>query len=104
MARLRGSSTSAGACEGGGAARTGREPHRPGEQVREEPGHVEQEGALGLHAPEPLEDREGQELRVGEPLEGGVSPPVVGVEPVVGVVDEAEEDGYRLFPFERVVG
>lgn len=65
--------------------------------MRKEPAHVAQEGAAGLYAPKLLEDREGQDLRVREPLEGGISPTVVGVEPVVSVVDEAEEDGYRLF-------
>src|SRR4051794_12172161 len=79
------------------------EADRPGNQVRKEPAHVPQEGALGLYAPKLLEDREGQDLRVREPLEGGVSPPV-GVEPIVSVVDEAEEDGYRLFRSSEFLG
>jgi hypothetical protein len=62
---------------------------------KESPG-VAQERAAGLDAPKLLEEREGEELRVREALEGLVAAPF-GVEPVVGIVEEAEEDGERLF-------
>jgi hypothetical protein len=68
-------------------------PHHPGEQVREEPLCVAQEGALALHATELLEESEGEDFRVCEPLEGFVASSAAGVEQGVSVVDEAEEDG-----------
>jgi hypothetical protein len=70
--------------------------HHSGEQVREEPLCVAQEGALALHAPQLLEEGEGDDLRVGKPLERLVTLPV-RVEMGVGVVDEAEEHGEGLF-------
>src|SRR5215213_228659 len=71
-------------------------PHHAGEQVRKEPLGVPQEGALALHPPQLLEERECDDLRVGKPLERLVTLPV-WVEMGVGVVDEAEEDGEGLF-------
>src|ERR671921_2992249 len=44
------------------------QPYHPGEQVGEEPLGVAQEGAFALHASELLEEGEGDDLRVGEPL------------------------------------
>src|SRR5215208_2780487 len=72
------------------------ESHHPGEQVGEEPLGVPQEGALALHPPQLLEERERDDLRVGKPLERPVTLPV-RVEEGVGVVDEAEQDGEGLF-------
>ena len=62
--------------------RGGGEAEDPWEEVGEKPGSLAQEGALGLQPPELLEEGEGYDLRVGEPLEGGVAWPF-GVE--VGV-------------------
>jgi hypothetical protein len=70
------------------------ESYDPREQVREKPLGVAQKGALGLHAPQLLQEREGYDLRVREPLERLVALPI-GVEQRVGIVDEAEEDGVR---------
>jgi hypothetical protein len=71
-------------------------PYHPREQVREEPLGIAQEGMLGLHAPQLLQEGEGDDLRVREPLERFVAPPA-WVEESVGVVDEAEQDGEGLF-------
>lgn len=70
--------------------------HDPGEQVREEPLGVPEERSLALDAPELLEERQGQDLGVREPLYGlvAVGP---GVEMSIGVVDETEEDGEGVF-------
>ena len=70
--------------------------HYAREQVREESLGVAQEGALALHAPKLLQESEGYDLRIREPLEGLVAPPF-RVEQRVGIVDEAEEDGQSLF-------
>ena len=67
-----------------------------GEKVREEPLSVAQEGALALHAPQLLEQREGDDLRVREPLYGLVAV-AFGVEEAVGVVHLAEQHDERLF-------
>lgn len=53
-------------------------PHDPGEQVREKSLGVSQEGALGLHAPQLLQESEGDDLRVREPLEPLVALPAWG--------------------------
>ncbi len=75
----------------------GREEARhPGEEVGEEPLGVAQERAAGLDAPELLQQGEGQNLRVRELLEGLVAAPS-RVEQALGVVDEAEQHGQRLF-------
>ena len=71
-------------------------PNHTGEQVGEEPLGIAQERALALHATELLQERERDDLRVREPLEGLVAPEV-GVEGSVGVVYEAEEHGYHFF-------
>jgi hypothetical protein len=80
-----------------------RKIHHTGKQLREEAGGVSEEGALGLHASKLLEEREGKDLRIGELLERRVAPPF-GVEPLVGVVDEAEENGESLFQGRRSRG
>jgi hypothetical protein len=66
--------------------------HDPSEQVPEEPGTLAQEGAFGLYASELVEEREGEDLRIGELLEGGVARCSPWVEMGVGVVDLAEQD------------
>jgi hypothetical protein len=71
-------------------------PYHPREQMREEPLDIAQEGTLGLHAPQLLQEGEGYDFRVREPLERFVAPPF-RVEESVGVVDEAEQDGESLF-------
>jgi hypothetical protein len=72
------------------------QPHHTGEQVREEPLGVAQERALALYAPQLLEEGEGDDFRVGKPLEGLVVSSA-GIEMGVSVVHEAEEDGQSLF-------
>jgi hypothetical protein len=67
------------------------EAEHPREEVGEEAGGLAQEGAFGLYPSELLEEREGEDLRVGELLEGPVAVPV-GVEDPVGVVDLAEQN------------
>jgi hypothetical protein len=71
------------------------QPHDPSEQVGEEPLSITQEGALGFHAPKLLQEGEGYDLRVGEPLERLVVALPVGVEEVVGVVEEAQHSTVR---------
>jgi hypothetical protein len=71
-------------------------PYHPGEEVAEEPLGVAQERALRLDASQLLEESEGDDLRVCKPFEGLVASSF-GVEGSVGVVDEAEQDGERLF-------
>ena len=66
------------------------------EQVREEALCIAQEGALGLHAPELLQEGEDYDLRIREPLYGLVAS-CVRVDPGVGVVGEAEQHGQGLF-------
>jgi hypothetical protein len=73
-------------------------PHNSRKQVREEPLGIAQKRALALGAPQLLEERERDDLRVREALYGFVASSAVGVEIGVGVVDEAEEDGQGLFP------
>jgi hypothetical protein len=41
-------------------------PYHPGELVREEPLGIAQEGTLGLHAPQLLQEGEGKDLRAPE--------------------------------------
>src|SRR5829696_2344224 len=72
------------------------QPHHPGKQVREEPLSVAQERAFALHAPQSLEECEGDDFRVGEPLYGLVVFSA-GVEMDISVVHETEEDGKGLF-------
>src|ERR671912_287522 len=76
--------------------RGGMQPGDPGEQVREEPLGIAQEGPLALYAPKLLEKRQRQDLGVREPLERLVTLPP-RVEQRVSVVDEAEQDRDRLF-------
>jgi hypothetical protein len=66
--------------------------HDPREKVREEAGGLAQERVFGLYAPELLEERKGEDLRVGELFEGGVAASA-RVEPVLGVVDLTEQNG-----------
>src|SRR5215207_4225808 len=72
------------------------QPHHSREQVRKESLGVAQERAFALHTPQLLEERQGKHLRVGELLERVVARPA-WVEEGVGVVDEAEQNGDRLF-------
>ena len=78
-------------------------PHHPREQVGEEPLGVAQEGAFALHAPQLLEEGEGDDFRVREALEGFVAA-AAWVEKSVSVVDEAEEHGEGLFRLEEAWG
>src|SRR5919206_3179687 len=71
--------------------------HHAREQVRKESLGIAQEGALRLHAPQLLEKRQGDNLRVREPLEGLVASSAVGVEQRVSIVHDAEEDSQSLF-------
>jgi len=71
-------------------------PNHAREQVREETLGISEERALALDAPELLEERQGQDLGVREPLYGLVAVGL-GVEMSVGVVDETEEDGEGVF-------
>ena len=66
---------------------------RPGKEMGEESRRVPEEGPLALHAPELLEEGEGEDLGVREPLERSVvlSP---RVEEGIGVVDEAEQHSH----------
>ena len=54
--------------------RGGMELYDSREQVREKPGDLAQEGTLGLNTPKLLEEGEGDDLRVREPLERLVAP------------------------------
>jgi hypothetical protein len=72
------------------------QPYYPGKQLREEPLGVSQEGAFALHAPQLREERQGDDLRVREALEGLVASSA-GVEQHISVVYEAEQDGEGLF-------
>ncbi len=77
--------------------------HGSGEQVREEPGDLAQEGALGLHASKLLEEGEGHDLGIREFFEGFVVSSF-GVEPVVSIVYSAEQNGEGLFQEGQVWG
>jgi hypothetical protein len=66
----------------------------PREEVGEEAGGLAQEGVFGFHPPKLLED--GEDLRVREPLEGGVEIPA-RIEDSVGVADLARQGGDRFF-------
>ena len=79
------------------------QPRHAREEVDEEPRRVPEEGPLALHAAQLLQEGEREDLRVREPLEGLVAPPS-RVEVGVGVVDEAEQDGYGLFRSGESVG
>jgi hypothetical protein len=72
------------------------EPDDPGEQVREQPLGVPQEGAFALNPTKLLEEGKRDDLRVGEPLYGLVAMGV-GIEQRVSIVYEAEEGDDRLF-------
>ena len=77
--------------------------HDAGEQMREEPLAVTQEGALALHAAQLLEERQGEDLGVRESLYGLVAL-CLRVEKGVGVVGEAEKHGQSLFQVGKRVG
>src|SRR3712207_5590644 len=72
------------------------QPYYPREKVREEPLSVAQERAFALHLPQLLEECQGDNLRVGELLEGFIAS-FTRVEQRVSVVHYAEEDGEGLF-------
>ena len=75
----------------------------PGEEVREEPFGVSQERALGLDTAQLLEERQGQDFGVREPLYGLVTS-ASGVEESVGIVGEAEKHGHGLFRLGEACG
>jgi hypothetical protein len=76
--------------------RGGVHTHEAREEVDEETLGVAQEGSFALHAPQLLEERQRQDLRVRELLERlEALPPRVEVS--VGVVHEAEQDRDRPF-------
>jgi hypothetical protein len=70
--------------------------HHPREHLREEPLGIAQKLVLALYASKLLEQGEGEDLRVPEPLYGLVASSM-GVEQGVGVVYEAEEHAQSLF-------
>jgi hypothetical protein len=72
------------------------EADHPGEEVGEEPGSIAQEGALTLHAPQLLKQREGYDVRVRKLLQALVTP-TVRVDVLVEIVHQAEQDGECLF-------
>jgi hypothetical protein len=80
------------------------QPHHSREQMREEPLGIPQERALRLHAPQLLEERMRDHLRVGEALYGSVAASAVGVEMSVSVVYEIEEDAQSLFRVDEAWG
>ncbi len=80
------------------------QPHHPGEQVREEPLCVPQEGAFALYTPQLLEERKRDDFRVRKALYGLVASSTVGVEQCISVVYEAEEHGQSLFQVRQRVG
>ena len=71
--------------------------------MREEPFCVSQEGAFALHAPQLLEECQGDDLRVRESLEGSVASSA-RVEQHISVVHEAEENGQSLFRLGKAWG
>jgi hypothetical protein len=79
------------------------QPYHPGEQVGEEPLGVAQERALAFHAPQLLEEGEGDDFRVREALYGLVASGT-GVEMGVSIVDEAKEHREGLFRLEEAWG
>lgn len=64
--------------------------------MAEEPLDVTQERARGFNAPKLLEECEGQNLRVREPLQGLLAT-AAGIKEAVGVAGETEEHGHGLF-------
>jgi hypothetical protein len=78
-------------------------PHDPGEQLREESLGVPEERALALDAPELLEEHQGRDLGVREPLYGLVAVGL-GVEEGVGVIDQAEKHGEGVFRWDESFG
>jgi hypothetical protein len=68
----------------------------PGKEVREKPFGVSQERALGLDAAQLLEERQGQNFGVREPLYGLVAS-APRVEESVSIIGEAEKHGHGLF-------
>jgi hypothetical protein len=68
--------------------------YHPRKHLREEPLGIAQKRALALYASKLLEQGEGEDFRVREPLYGLVASSM-GVEQGVGVVYEAEESTLR---------
>jgi hypothetical protein len=68
--------------------------YHPRKHLREEPLGIAQKRALTLYASKLLEQGEGEDFRVREPLYGLVASSM-GVEQGVGVVYEAEESTLR---------
>ena len=73
-----------------------RKTHHSRKQVREEASRIPEERPLALDAPQLLEEREGQDLRVQELLEGFVAS-AARVETAIGVVYETEQHGDCVF-------
>ncbi|HKZ26576.1 MAG TPA: hypothetical protein VJ086_01620 [Rubrobacteraceae bacterium] len=71
-------------------------PDHAREKVGEKAGDLAQERALGLHAPQLLEEGEGDDLRVRESLESSIALPL-RIEVSVCVVYEAEQNGECVF-------
>src|SRR5215212_6638589 len=71
------------------------EADHTGEEMGEEPRSVAQEGALTLYAPQLLKQGEGYDLRVRQLLQARVAP-TVGVNVLVDVVHQAEQNGHCL--------
>ena len=80
--------------------RGGARPRDARKEVDEETLDVAQEGALTLHAPKLLEERQRQDLGVRELLKRLVASPP-RVDGGVGVVHEAEQERDRLFQGRR---
>ena len=73
------------------------QPPYPREQLTEEALGIPQERAFALHAPQLLQEGEGDDLGVRKPLYGLVASSAAGVEEAVGVVYEAEKHCQSLF-------
>jgi hypothetical protein len=80
------------------------QPPYPREQLREEALGIPQERAFALHAPQLLQEGEGDDLGVRKPLYGLVASSAAGVEEAVGVVYEAEKHCQSLFQVGERVG
>src|SRR5829696_2483201 len=79
-------------------------PTTPGNRCEKNRWASRKEGAFALHAPQLLEQGEGEDLRVRKPLYGLVAPSAAGVEEAVGVVNEAEKHAQSLFQVRERVG
>ena len=83
--------------EAAAVERGGMEADHPREEVAEEAGGLAQEGTFGSPPSKLPEERQGEDLRVREPLEGGVAALPLRVERGVGVVDLAKQGDESFF-------